>query len=172
MPEPAAGVLRLEVGGEPAAAVRRAGLVEGVGEGGELLGGADHHADHGDVVGRGELVDQPGGVGGQDRGDVGVVGVELDEALGGRALALLDQRGEKRLLAVEVDVERALGHLRLAGDLAHAGGGEALGEEDAAGAVEDLLALGALGNGVRRLAFVESGIGCHPSPPCAGAAAG
>ena len=57
---------------------------------------------------------------------------------------LLDDGLEQLLLALEVDVERALGDAGLAGDVAHAGGIEALRQEHAARAVDDLAPLARL----------------------------
>ena len=121
-------VLRLEVGGEPAAAVRRAGLVEGLRRGrGTSRRRRSPCAPCATCSGAASFSIRLTAWAVSTAATSGSSGSSSSEPLGGRALALVDQRGEERLLAVEVDVERALRHLRLAGDLAHAGGIEALG---------------------------------------------
>ena len=47
-------------------------------------------------------------------------------------------------LVLEIHIERALGDAGGAGNVVHAGGVEALGEEHRAGAVDDLTPLGAV----------------------------
>ena len=76
--------------------------------------------------------------------NVVVVCVEREDLLGLRAALLLDDGLEQLLLALEIDVERALGDAGLARDLAHAGGIEALGQEHRPRALDDLAPLGAV----------------------------
>jgi hypothetical protein len=53
--------------------------------------------------------------------------------------------GEQRVLRPDVAKERGGGDVQLAGDIGQGGGGEALGGEDPAGGVEDLVAADARG---------------------------
>ena len=73
---------------------------------------------------------------------VGIVRVELEQDLGDVRLRLERQRDEKRLLGVEIGIERALGDAGGLGDLAHARAVEAPRREHLARALEDLAALG------------------------------
>ena len=73
-------------------------------------------------------------------------------ALLGFALAL-DQRDEEMLLVLEIDVERALRHVRGGCDITHAGGVEAARGEDVQGAVQDLAALVGIGAGDPAIAW-------------------
>ena len=76
---------------------------------------------------------QEAGVGdaevGQYGGNVVVVCVEREDLLCLRAALVLDDGLKQLLLALEIDVERALRHAGLARDRVHAGGVEALGQE-------------------------------------------
>src|SRR5581483_9132396 len=71
-------------------------------------------------------------------------GVEGENLLGLDLALLLDDGLEQLLLRIEINVERALRHPRPAGDIAHAGGIEAMLQEHGAGPFEDLPALGVL----------------------------
>ena len=71
-----------------------------------------------------------------------VVCVEREDLLGLRAALVLDDGLKQLLLALEVDVERALGDAGLARDRVHAGGVEALRQEQRARALDDLAPLG------------------------------
>jgi hypothetical protein len=71
--------------------------------------------------------------------------VRSDECRPGSHSAFLRGNGlEELVLVLEVDVERALGHARRPGDLAHAGSIEALSEKDRARPFDDLAPLGAV----------------------------
>ncbi len=73
-----------------------------------------------------------------------VIRLEVEHAFGMGQAFLLDHGLEQLLLVFEVDVERALRDAGGAGDVVHAGGIEALGQEDRAGAFDDLAAFGAV----------------------------
>src|SRR6185436_7060377 len=64
------------------------------------------------------------------------------------------QFGEEDFLAVEIDVERALRDAGGAGYVAHAGGIEALRQEQLAGAIEDLLSLARVLTGAGTLQYL------------------
>ena len=77
--------------------------------------------------------------------DVVVGAVEREDLLGLRAAHCSStMASNSSLLALEIDVERALGDAGLAGDVVHAGGVEALGQEQRPRALDDLAPLGAV----------------------------
>ena len=80
----------------------------------------------------------------QNRGRIGIVRLEPEQHLGQAAPLFQDQRLEECLLAVEIDIQGALGDARSLRDLAHAGAIEALRQEDPPRPVEDLPPLGAV----------------------------
>ncbi len=79
-----------------------------------------------------------------------ILGVEIEHAFGVDQALLVNDGLEQLLLVVEIDVERALRHAGGAGDVAHAGGVEASRQEDGAGALDNLPALGAVVGRLRR----------------------
>lgn len=96
-----------------------------LGEGDELLG--DAAEDHARIFG------------GRGRGQGEDAGRRLDDLRAAHGL------GEERVLGADVAEKRGGRDLELAGDVGQGGGGEALGGEDAAGGVEDLIAADARG---------------------------
>ena len=70
--------------------------------------------------------------------------IEVERALGVDQALFVDDRLEQLLLVLEIDVERALGDAGRAGDVAHAGGVEASGQEDRPRALDDLAPFGAV----------------------------
>jgi len=71
------------------------------------------------------------------------------------------------LLVFEIDVKRALGHARCAGDLAHAGGVKALGQKDPPGAFDDLAPLAPSSSatiGATRSICAVIAASCHSRP--------
>ena len=142
--EPAGLDLPVEIGLEPRDALPRPGFEEHLPEAWEFLRSADHHAHRRDVLRLRHQLEIALAEAPQHRGNVGILAVELEQDLG-EGLLLLDRQGlEQLLLAVEVDVEGPLRDAGRPGDLAHAGAVEPLGQEDPAGAVQDLPALAAL----------------------------
>jgi hypothetical protein len=90
-----------------------------------------------DVLGKG---DELRGEAAEDDARVGVAGGRGQVGDRGRDLDPLHGLGEELVLGVDVAQERGGGDVELAGDVGQGGGGEALGGEDAAGGVEDLIA--------------------------------
>ena len=84
---------------------------------------------------RGQAAEDDAGIGVAGRG--GQIGHGRGK-LDGRAAA--HGLGEEGVLRVDVPEQRGGSHAELAGDIREGGGGEALGGEDAAGGVEDLIA--------------------------------
>src|SRR5262249_47356489 len=100
--------------------------------------------------------------------DVMIVVIELENLLGMRAALLADDRLKQLLLALEIDIERALRHARCAGDLSHTGRIETLRQEHTARALDDLTPLGAvIGRQRGRRSFEFLLDGHSPAPlPC------
>ena len=71
-------------------------------------------------------------------------GIEIERDLAVLERLLLEDGFEQRAFVGEVDVKRALGDLRRARDLAHAGAVKTEIHEHLAGSVQDLAALGAV----------------------------
>ena len=70
------------------------------------------------------------------------------------AHAILEERDEQLLLRLEVEVDRSVGDAGGLGDLAHAGGVEAVPREDLHGGLEDAIALVARAALLRRVAIL------------------
>ena len=87
--------------------------------------------------------------------------IEIENPFRLRVAFLLDDRFEQFLFVLEIDVERALGDAGGAGDIVHAGGVEALGEEHVSGAVDDLTPLGAFFVGRRGCGRLQRGLFAH-----------
>ena len=88
------------------------------------------------------------------------------EALGELGPVALGDARDQRLLAVEIDVERAGAHGRLAADVVHGGAVEAGAAEALLGGIEDVLAPGALDVGL------ELGHCPRPLPRASGTSGG
>lgn len=133
----------------------RAGVVELRADLRHALGDADHGAQRRHAARPRQELDEAAPGAREHGGDVVVGGIEREHTLRLGRARLVGDRLEQLLLAVEVDIERALRDPRRAGDLPHAGAVEPLGQEHLAGAVHDLAlfgAVGPLGRG-RRLAL-------------------
>ena len=101
-----------QVLGQPLGAIERAGLVEGAADMRKPLRNRDHHAEQRHMPGLQHLREQAGGETGQRRLKPFVAPVEIGQTLGRAGLQVDDHGAEQRLLSVEIDVERALGHAR------------------------------------------------------------
>ena len=122
----------------------RAGLVKFAAELGHAVGDGDHGANRRGLFRPAEEFDIGHPKPRQHRFDVVIVGIEIENPFRLRVAFLLDDGLEQLFFVLEVHIERALGDAGGAGNVVHAGGIEALGEEHGPGAIDDLPPFGAL----------------------------
>ena len=130
----------LEIGGEPVDGALEHLLIEATADFRHPLGDRHHGADRRSAAGPAQQLD----IGLPEipqRGRDVAFGIEIESHLALVEHLLLDNGLEQPVLVGEIDVQRALGDARGAGDLAHAGAIKAQVHEHLARAVENLTAL-------------------------------
>ncbi len=157
--------LRLEIRSEMRDAARWTGLIELPSELRHAVGDRDHGAYRRELARADQKLHEAGAQPHQDGLDVAVGRIEIEDAFGLIAALLVHDRREQLLLVLEVDVEGPLRHAGHARNLAHAGGIEALGQEDLARAFDDLAALRIIFLGRRRHSARELGLRGHSALP-------
>jgi hypothetical protein len=107
---------------------------------GKIAGLRDHHLwKDNELAGRDEMAETQQQFAQQRRNRPLVFAHESREIQDAFGQRLLNQRPEHRFLALEIEIDRALGHPCPMGDLVHSRGSETLFGEDLEGRLEDLL---------------------------------